>query len=92
MYKLKFLDLSQNNFSNLIPSCFGSMTNLMALDLRSNNFTGSSPPLCAQSTSLRTIVLNGNQFERPVLMSLINCDGLEILDVGNNTIDDTFTA
>ena len=92
MYKLKFLDLSQNNFSNLIPSCLESMTNIVALDLRSNNFTGSSPPLCAQSTSLRNIVRNGNQFERPVQMSLVNYDGLEILDVHNNTIDDTFIA
>ncbi|KAH0710187.1 hypothetical protein KY284_011614 [Solanum tuberosum] len=92
MRKLTLLDLSRNNFSNSIPSCLGSMPNLTVLDLRKNNFTGSLPPLCAHSTSLRTIVLNGNQFVGPVPVLLLKCDGLEVFDVGNNAINDTFPA
>ncbi|KAH0693547.1 hypothetical protein KY285_020644 [Solanum tuberosum] len=59
--------------------------------LRSNSFSGSLPPLCSRTTShLRTIVLNGNQLEGPVPMLLLNCNSLEILDVGNNSIIGTF--
>uniref|UniRef100_M1A8Q7 9DC3 n=1 Tax=Solanum tuberosum TaxID=4113 RepID=M1A8Q7_SOLTU len=45
-----------------------------------------------ESNSLRTIVLNGNFFEGIVPMSLLKCDGLEVLDVGSNAINDTFPA
>ncbi|WMV55350.1 hypothetical protein MTR67_048735 [Solanum verrucosum] len=92
MSKLALLDLSHNYFSDSVPHCLGSMAFLTVLDLRKNNFTGSLPPLCAHSTSLSTIVVNGNRFEGPVPMSLLKCNGLEVLDVGNNAINDTFLA
>ncbi|XP_015163222.1 receptor-like protein 12 [Solanum tuberosum] len=68
------------------------MVVLTVLDLRKNNFTGSLPPLCAHNTSLSTIFINGNRFEGPVHVSLLNCNGLQVLDVGNNAINDTFPA
>nr|XP_009782055.1 PREDICTED: receptor-like protein 12 [Nicotiana sylvestris] len=68
------------------------MAELLVLDLQKNNFSGSLPPLCTQSTSLTTIILNSNQFEGHVPMSLLNCHRLEVLDVGNNAINDTFPA
>ncbi|KAM3321349.1 receptor-like protein 19 [Capsicum chacoense] len=100
---LNLLDLSRNNFSNSIPSCLGNMTQLTVLDLRKNNFSGSLPPLCTQITSLATsilngyqlmttIILNGNRFEGHVPVSWLNCVGLEVLDIGNNAITDTFPA
>ncbi|XP_060216318.1 receptor-like protein 38 [Lycium barbarum] len=89
---LRLLDLSHNNFSESDPHCLGSMIWLKVLDLRRNNFTGSLSPLCAYSTSLNTIALNGKRFEGPAPMSLLKCDHLEIFDVGNNTINDTFKA
>ncbi|KAM3383437.1 receptor-like protein 19 [Capsicum galapagoense] len=100
---LNLLDLSRNNFSNSIPSCLGNMTQLTVLDLRRNNFSGSLPPLCTQITSLATsilngyqlmttIILNGNRFEGRVPVSWLNCVGLEVLDIGNNAITDTFPA
>ncbi|KAK6774558.1 hypothetical protein RDI58_029797 [Solanum bulbocastanum] len=90
---LILLDLSHNYFSDSVPHCLGSMPSLTVLDLRRNNFTGSFPPLCAHSTfSLSTIVVNGNRFEGPVPVSLLNCNGLQVLDVGNNVINDTFPA
>ncbi|WMV60162.1 hypothetical protein MTR67_053547 [Solanum verrucosum] len=60
--------------------------------LASSSGNGSLPPLCAQSTSLSTIVVNGNRFEGPVPVSLLKCNGLEVLDVGSNAINDTFPA
>ncbi|XP_049397484.1 receptor-like protein 9DC3 [Solanum stenotomum] len=100
---LTYLDLYSNSFSGEIPDrhevvlvavphCLGSMANLMVSDLRKNNFTGSLPPLCAHNTSLSTIVVNGNLFEGPVPVSLLKCDSLEVLDVGNNVINDTFPS
>ncbi|KAH0707854.1 hypothetical protein KY289_012930 [Solanum tuberosum] len=101
---ISLLDLSHNYFSNSIPSCLGNMTQLTVLDLRRNNFSGSLPPLCSQHTSsttsilngdgnqLTTIILNSNHFEGHVPVSLLNCVGLEVLDIGNNAINDTFPA
>ncbi|KAL7217752.1 hypothetical protein ACSBR2_011065 [Camellia fascicularis] len=39
---------------------------------------------------LRNLNLNGNQFEGPVPRSLLNCEYLEVLDLGKNKINDTF--
>ncbi|XP_069148547.1 receptor-like protein 9DC3 [Solanum lycopersicum] len=101
---VSLLDLSHNYFSNSIPSCLGNKTQLTVLDLRRNNFSGSLPPLCSQHTSssttklngdgnrLTTIILNDNHFEGHVPVSLLNCVGLEVLDIGNNAINDTFPA
>ncbi|KAK4343297.1 hypothetical protein RND71_036391 [Anisodus tanguticus] len=97
------LDLSNNKIhgpipnwfsgmSESVPYCLGSMTKLLILDLTMNNFSGSLPPFCTQSTLLTTIVLNGNRFEGPIHVSLHNCVGLEVLDMGNNAINDTFPA
>ncbi|WMV60383.1 hypothetical protein MTR67_053768 [Solanum verrucosum] len=63
------------------------MVLLTVLDLRRNNFTWSLPPLGAQSTSLSTVVVDGNRFEGPIHESLLKCNGLEVLDVGNNAIN-----
>ncbi|MCD7462171.1 hypothetical protein HAX54_047918 [Datura stramonium] len=90
MSGLTFFGLSHNYFSDFVPYHLGIMVELSVSDLRRNNFIGSLPPLCVRSTSLCTIVLNGNHFEGTVPMSLLNCDGLEVLDVGNNAINDTF--
>ncbi|XP_055821042.1 receptor-like protein 9DC3 [Solanum dulcamara] len=68
------------------------MSLLMVLDLRRNNFTGSLRLLCAQNTSLSIIVLDGNRFEGHVSVSLLHCVGFEVLDLGNNAINDTFPA
>ncbi|KAK4727750.1 hypothetical protein R3W88_032667 [Solanum pinnatisectum] len=68
------------------------MVELSVLDFRRNNFTGSLPPFCAQTDSLRAIVLNGNLFKEPVPVSLLNCVGLEVLDLGNDAINDIFPA
>ncbi|XP_060192500.1 receptor-like protein 43 [Lycium barbarum] len=88
MSSLTFLDLSHNYFNDSIPNCLGKMVRLSALDLRRNSFTGSLLSLCAQSTSLSTIVLNGNRFEGLFLVSFLNCTGSEVLDMGNNAIND----
>jgi Leucine-rich repeat (LRR) protein len=39
-----------------------------------------------------TIKLNGNQLERPLPQSLANCTKLEVFDLGDNNIEDTFPS
>ncbi|MCD7462170.1 hypothetical protein HAX54_047917 [Datura stramonium] len=79
-----------SNFNDSIPYFLGSMVKLFVLDLRRNNFTRSLPPLWGRSISMVTIILNGNRFEGSVHVSLLNSDGLEVLDVENNAINDMF--
>ncbi|KAK9221113.1 hypothetical protein WN944_009538 [Citrus x changshan-huyou] len=55
-----------------------------------NRFNGSIPQMFAKSCDLRSLNLNGNQLEGPLSPSLINCRYLEVLDIGNNHINDTF--
>ncbi|KAL1174387.1 hypothetical protein V6Z11_A04G008300 [Gossypium hirsutum] len=76
---LQILDLSHNNLSGKIPQCFGNLSNsLEFLNLKKNK------------DKLSNFNLNGNLLEGPLKPSIINCKGLEVLNLGNNKINDTF--
>ncbi|TYI85365.1 hypothetical protein E1A91_D05G436200v1 [Gossypium mustelinum] len=88
---LRVLDLSHNNLSGTIPRCFGNLSNsLEFLSLKKNKFYGTIPPNFAQGCRLTNFNLNGNLLEGPLTPSILNCRGLEVLDLGNNKINDTF--
>ncbi|KAK9221121.1 hypothetical protein WN944_009546 [Citrus x changshan-huyou] len=87
--RLSFLDVGNNSLSGPIPECLGNST-LQVLDMRMNNFSGSLPQTFAKSCVLVSLKLNGNRLKGPLPPSLVNCQYLEVLDVGNNQIDDTF--
>ncbi|XP_031253051.1 receptor-like protein 7 [Pistacia vera] len=89
---LNVIDLSNNSFSGKIPPCLGNCSmKLMFLNLEMNNFHGSLGSLkFADASGLTALMLNGNQLEGPLPPSFNNCINLEILDVGNNMINDTF--
>ncbi|KAL1174365.1 hypothetical protein V6Z11_A04G006300, partial [Gossypium hirsutum] len=88
---LKILDLSHNNLSGTIPQCFGNLSySLEFLNLKKNKFYGTIPPTFAQGCQLANLNLNGNLLEGPLTPSILNCKGLEVLDLGNNKINDTF--
>lgn len=90
---LNVLDLSNNNLSGTIPSCFGNFSSqLMVLDLRRNNFHGSIPTNFKESNQLKNIALNGNQLQGSVPRTLLNCQQLEVLDLGNNFLTDEFPS
>ncbi|XP_040948477.1 receptor-like protein Cf-9 homolog [Gossypium hirsutum] len=88
---LRILDLSHNNLSGTIPQCFGNLSNsLQFLNLKKNKFYGTIPPTFAEGCQLTNFNLNGNLLEGPLTPSILNCNDLEVLDLGNNKINDTF--
>ncbi|XP_052486587.1 receptor-like protein 9DC3 isoform X1 [Gossypium raimondii] len=88
---LRILDLSHNNLSGTIPQCFGNLSyGLEFLNLKKNKFYGTIPPTFAEGCQLSNFNLNGNLLEGLLTPSILNCNGLEVLDLGNNKINDTF--
>ncbi|TYI85392.1 hypothetical protein E1A91_D05G438800v1 [Gossypium mustelinum] len=88
---LQILDLSYNYLSGTISQCFGNLSNsLQFLNLKKNKFYGTIPPTFAKGCRLSNFNLNGNLLEGPLTPSILNCRGLEVLDLGDNKINDTF--
>ncbi|TYI85375.1 hypothetical protein E1A91_D05G437200v1 [Gossypium mustelinum] len=88
---LQILDLSHNYLSGTIPQCFGNLSNILqVLNLKKNEFYGTIPLTFAKGCQLTNFNLNGNLLEGPLTPSILNCNGLEVLDLGNNKINDTF--
>ncbi|XP_040948769.1 receptor-like protein 7 [Gossypium hirsutum] len=79
---LQILDLSYNNLSGTIPQCFGNLSDsLEFLNLKKNKFYGTIPPTFAEGCQLTNFNLNGNLLEGPLTPSILNCRGLEVLDL-----------
>ncbi|GLT29600.1 hypothetical protein SLA2020_044550 [Shorea laevis] len=85
---LKILDLSHNNLIGEIPNCL--LKSLSVLNLQANYFDGNVPFGFPEGCGLRNLNLHGNQMDGLLPRSLVNCHMLEVLDVGNNNIEDTF--
>ncbi|KAK8985577.1 hypothetical protein V6N11_068830 [Hibiscus sabdariffa] len=84
------LDLSRNNLSGAIPRCLG-LRNISVLDLHMNHLHGNIPDFCSEGNyRLQTLNLNKNDFDGPLPKSFAYCHHLEVLNVGNNKINDTF--
>ncbi|TYG71759.1 hypothetical protein ES288_D05G424100v1 [Gossypium darwinii] len=90
--------ISNNSFSGEVSSLICNATYLRILDfnsleflnLKKNKFYGTIPPTFAKGCRLSNFNLNGNLLEGPLAPSILNCRGLEVLDLGNNKINDTF--
>ncbi|KAJ9560949.1 hypothetical protein OSB04_006109 [Centaurea solstitialis] len=88
---LRFLSLSSNNITGILPPCFGSLSNsLFEFDLSKNKLQGTMMDSFKQDNRLRSIDLSGNQFVGQVPKSLTNCSNLEVLSLGDNFLDDVF--
>ncbi|KAG6405974.1 hypothetical protein SASPL_133570 [Salvia splendens] len=57
---LRFLDLSQNNLTQTIPSFLGSLRNLHHLNLSNAGFHGSVPPTIGNLSNLETLSMSGD--------------------------------
>ncbi|KAL8146618.1 receptor-like protein 7 [Apium graveolens] len=88
---LQVLDLSNNNFSGVIPSCLlGQSKSLVVLNLGNNNFSGYIEGTFVENCSLKTLDLHANHLQGNVPESLSKCTMLEVLNLGSNQINDTF--
>ncbi|XP_028102786.1 receptor-like protein 43 [Camellia sinensis] len=88
---LEHLDLSNNQFHGVIPSCLVNFSeNLLVLNLQGNNFSGTIPQTFRQASKLRTLDVSNNKLHGELPRSLANCTNLEILNVGHNSIVDVF--
>ncbi|CAL5434843.1 unnamed protein product [Camellia sinensis] len=91
LHSLKYLDLSNNEFSGLIPTCLGNFNgNLTSLNLQRNNFHGSIPQTFGYANMLQELDISHNGLQGELPRSLANCTNLEILNLGHNFIEDTF--
>ncbi|XP_031248861.1 receptor-like protein 34 [Pistacia vera] len=101
MTNLQFLNLQSNllkgslmilppymGFTGTIPQCLENYDMLEFLDLRTNNFHGHIPSFL--DVPIEYLNLNGNRLNGSLPTSLVNCNELEVLDVGTNMINDTF--
>ncbi|KAK9161985.1 hypothetical protein Syun_002887 [Stephania yunnanensis] len=85
------IDISHNQISGEIPSCFiNSWDPVSVVDLSKNKLQGKIPDTFGSECFLEGLNLNGNQLEGQLPRSLANCSYLTVLDLGNNQIDDTF--
>ncbi|KAL3654894.1 hypothetical protein CASFOL_000680 [Castilleja foliolosa] len=88
---LKVLDLSNNALNGNIPPCLlNENINLGVLSLGRNNLSGEIPDTFSAGCGLETLDLNKNFLKGKIPRSLVNCTSLEVLNVGNNEIEDVF--
>ncbi|XWS30643.1 hypothetical protein CRYUN_Cryun23aG0003200 [Craigia yunnanensis] len=87
------LDLSSNNLTGILRRCLVNLSDsLKVLNLRNNHFTGAIPPTYMKSCGLRMVDLSQNQLQGRIPRSLAHCTELEVLNLGNNMINDTFPS
>ncbi|KAB2032416.1 hypothetical protein ES319_D05G371700v1 [Gossypium barbadense] len=94
--ELYYFLISNYELDGEIPSKICNLSFLSVLDLSKNKLGGTIPDCLGTFSDqlsvvkLRTVNLNGNQLEGSIPQSLTSCQGLEVLDLGNNNINDTF--
>ncbi|THG06608.1 hypothetical protein TEA_005231 [Camellia sinensis var. sinensis] len=91
LHSLRYLDLSNNQFGGLIPTCLGNFSGyLTVLNLQSNNFSGTIPQTFGYASKLLELDISNNGLQGVLPRSLANCTNLEILNLGHNFIEDAF--
>ncbi|KAL3577379.1 hypothetical protein D5086_022662, partial [Populus alba] len=87
------LDLSKNNLTGLIPQCLGNFSSTLSLlSLEGNNLYGTIPQTWVQGSRLRMISLGQNKLQGQIPTSIVGCKMLEIRDLNNNQLIDTFPS
>ncbi|GMY22795.1 probable LRR receptor-like serine/threonine-protein kinase At3g47570 [Fagus crenata] len=87
LYKLQYLDLSQNKFSENIPSSLGNLTALIVLNLNKNHLQGNIPLSLGQCQNLIRLYLGNNNLSGIISSQVINLSfSLIALDLSANQI------
>ncbi|PHT32936.1 hypothetical protein CQW23_29273 [Capsicum baccatum] len=88
---LQILDLGRNNLKGAIPQCFGNMSrHLEVLDMQHNDLSSTLPTTFSIGSALGSFNFHGNKLEGKIPRSLENCQRLEVVDLGDNLLNDTF--
>ncbi|KAL2227042.1 UNVERIFIED_CONTAM: Receptor-like protein EIX1 [Sesamum indicum] len=93
--KLRYLKLSNSNFSGPIPHQIGNMISLEYLDISRNGLEGGIPKHLGNLNSLVILYMNGNNLTGDLHELISSLSGptekkLEILDLSMNTISGLF--
>ncbi|KAJ0016472.1 hypothetical protein Pint_09938 [Pistacia integerrima] len=81
----KYLDLSNNLLSGMLPDCWINFEELVVLNLANNGFSGKIPPSIGSLHNIQTLRLSHNKFFGE-LPNLSNCTQLKILDLQDNAL------
>ena len=85
------LDLLFNNLVGMVLSCFGSSSqSLKVLVLKGNKFIGLIPQTYMITSDMRMMDLSNNYLQGQLPRESVNCRMLEVIDVRNNQINDSF--
>ncbi|KAL6626808.1 hypothetical protein ACP70R_030534 [Stipagrostis hirtigluma subsp. patula] len=88
---IQHLDLSYNDFNGSIPSCLmENVIGLQSLYLKENRLNGEFPDNIKEGCSIAALDFSGNLIKGQLPRSLLACRKLEVLNVGNNQISDSF--
>ncbi|KAI7741640.1 hypothetical protein M8C21_017649, partial [Ambrosia artemisiifolia] len=82
--KLRYLNLSWNNFETRMPLKLGYFENLTVLDLRNGAFHGSLPADICNSGSLEILQLDGNALTGNIPEEIGKCSSLYLLSMSYN--------
>ncbi|XP_058745143.1 receptor-like protein EIX2 [Vicia villosa] len=83
-YRMRTLDISNNQFSGQLPDCWSNLKELKYLDLSDNTLSGEVPSSMGSLLELKVLILRNNSFTGTLPLSLKNCTELIMLDVGDN--------
>ncbi|KAK4357804.1 hypothetical protein RND71_023414 [Anisodus tanguticus] len=93
LYQLQLLDMSNNAINGKIPPClFQKIHHLKMLNLGRNKLSGLIRDAFPLNCNLQVLALRSNLLEVKVPTSLERCAYLDVFDIGNNKIQDTFPS
>ena len=88
---LQVLDISNNRLNGHIPQCLGPFSSFLSvLNMRNNCFQGSMPKTFIKGCTLMTLDFSRNKIQGKIPQSLVQCRMLEVLNLGNNNMNDAF--
>ncbi|XP_028762753.1 probable LRR receptor-like serine/threonine-protein kinase At1g12460 [Neltuma alba] len=83
-YKTRFISLSHNSLSGIIPASLANCSNLEGFDFSFNNLRGGIPSGLCDIPRLSYMSLRSNALSGTVEEQIVGCQSLTLLDLGDN--------
>ncbi|KAL8195348.1 hypothetical protein R6Q57_025751 [Mikania cordata] len=85
MKHLKYLDVSRNNISEVVPPCIGNMSStLESLNININMIQGPFPTIICNMSSLLYLDMSDNNFDGVIPQCFGNITSLKLINLGRN--------